>query len=158
MFREMARVKQHLPQEEIAELLTNEKRGVLSVLGDGGYPYGLPINHWYCPENGHIYFHSAGFGHKIDAMKACDKASYCVYEVGRPKEGEWWSIVRSVIVFGRLKPIEDHEQALAISREISYKFTDDREYIENEVAHGGPMVFCFELIPEHVTGKRVIEK
>ena len=158
MFREMARVKQHLPQEEIAEILTKEKRGVLSVLGDEGYPYGLPINHWYCPEDGHIYFHSAGFGHKIDAMRACDKASFCVYDVGEPAPGEWWSLVRSVIVFGRLKAVEDHDRALEISRRISYKFTDDEKYIEDEIIHGGPAVFCFELIPEHVTGKLVTEK
>ena len=158
MFREMARPKQRLSREETEEILIREKRGVLSVLGDDGYPYGVPINHWYCPENGHLYFHSAGFGHKIDAMRSCDKASFCVLDVGAPAEGEWWSVVRSVVVFGRLRAIEDHEQALEISRRISYKFTDDKAYIEDEVAHGGPAVFCFELIPEHVTGKRVTEK
>ena len=44
MFRKMRRGKQALSQEEIRNLLTLETRGVLSVQGDDGYPYGCPIN------------------------------------------------------------------------------------------------------------------
>ena len=57
MFREIRRFKQALSKEECQEILVNEVRGVLSVLGDDDYPYGMPINHWYNPENGKIYFH-----------------------------------------------------------------------------------------------------
>lgn len=38
MFREVTRMKQSLSAERIAEILISEKRGVLSVNGDGGYP------------------------------------------------------------------------------------------------------------------------
>ena len=47
MFRKMRRSPQALTQEEIIEVLKNETRGVLSVQGDDGYPYGVPINHYY---------------------------------------------------------------------------------------------------------------
>ena len=47
MFREMTRKKQLLSQERIVEILKEEKRGVLSVIGDEGYPYGVPVNYWY---------------------------------------------------------------------------------------------------------------
>ena len=57
MFREMMRIKQQLPESECLEILKNEKRGVLSVLGDDGYPYGMPMNHYYCEEDGKLYFH-----------------------------------------------------------------------------------------------------
>ena len=66
MFREMVRKKQQLPMEEALELLKNAPRGILSVLGDNGYPYGVPIDHWYNEEDGKIYFHSGKEGHKID--------------------------------------------------------------------------------------------
>ena len=46
MFRTVTRFKQALSDEECLEILKNEKRGVLSVLGDDGYPYGMPINYW----------------------------------------------------------------------------------------------------------------
>ena len=157
MFRKMARANKAIPEAECLEILKNELRGVLSVLGDDGYPYGVPINHYYCPEDGHIYFHSGRAGHKIDALKACDKASFCVYDQGFRREGEWALNIKSVIVFGRLKIVEDHEKAIDISRRLSYKFTRDEDYIDREIQRSGPGVLCFELIPEHMTGKLVNE-
>ena len=47
MFREMRRFKQQISNEECIEILKNEPRGVLSVLGYDGYPYGMPLDHWF---------------------------------------------------------------------------------------------------------------
>ena len=63
-------------QEECRQILKTEKRGVLSVIGDNGYPYGIPINFYYDENDGKIYFHCAKEGHKIDAIKNCDKACF----------------------------------------------------------------------------------
>lgn len=157
-FRPVARVKQTLSPEKCIRILKQQKRGVLSVLGDNDYPYALPINHWYDPEDGKLYFHSGMIGHKIDAMKRWEKASFCVLEQAETAEDGWSLYFHSVIVFGRLEIVEDHDRALEISRKLSYQFTDDRDYIEWEVAHSGPRVLCFCLTPEHITGKRVHEK
>ena len=89
MFRKMRRSPQALTQEEIVDLLKNETRGVLSVQGDDGYPYGFPINHYYDEETGQIYFHGANFGHHIDALKRDPKVSFCVYGQDFVREGEW---------------------------------------------------------------------
>ena len=43
MFRKMRRFKQELNETECKKILKNEVRGVLSVIGDDGYPYGLPM-------------------------------------------------------------------------------------------------------------------
>ena len=157
MFREMLRKKQQLPEEECIEILKNELRGVLSVIGDDDYPYGMPINHFYCEEDGKIYFHSGRKGHKIDAMKSHDKASFCVYDQGFRREGEWALNIRSVIVFGRIEFIEDREKIYEIARHLSHKFTDDEEYIEREIVRSGPGTLMFALVPEHITGKLVNE-
>ena len=58
MFREMVRKKQQLPETECIEILKREKRGVLSLLGDDDYPYGIPLNHYYNETDGKLYFHS----------------------------------------------------------------------------------------------------
>lgn len=157
MFREMVRQKQQLAKEECIEILKNEKRGVLSVLGDDDYPYGMPLNHYYCEEDGKIYFHGGKKGHKIDAMKRHDKASFCVYDKGFRKEGEWALNIRSVIVFGRIEFIPDRETTYRISAELSRKFTNDEEYIRRELEKSGPGTLMFALIPEHMTGKLVNE-
>ena len=46
MFREMRRKKQALPIEECEAVLRRGTSGVLAVLGDGGYPYTVPLS--YC--------------------------------------------------------------------------------------------------------------
>lgn len=157
MFRPMLRKKQQLPEEECLELLKREPRGVLSVLGDEGYPYGVPINHYYCPEDGRLYFHSGKTGHKIDAIRQMDKASFCVYDSGFRREGEWALNIRSVIVFGRIEMVEDTARIYEIARRLSRKFTDDENYIEQEIARSGPGTLMFALNIEHMTGKLVNE-
>ena len=42
--RPMRRVQQALAQEEAIDVLKNAKRGVLSMIGDGGWPYGVYIS------------------------------------------------------------------------------------------------------------------
>ena len=157
MFRKMVRFKQQIPEEECIEILKKEVRGVLSVLGDDDYPYGMPIDHWYCEEDGKIYFHGGKKGHKIDAMKKHDKISFCVYDEGYREEGDWALNIKSVIVFGRVEFVEDYDKAMEVSRQLCYKFTQDNEYIEHEIKYSGPGTLVFALVPEHMTGKLVNE-
>lgn len=157
MFRPMVRKKQQITEAECIEILKKEPRGVLSVLGDEGYPYGLPIDHWYCEEDGNLYFHSGMTGHKVDAMKKHDKASFCVFDEGYRREGEWALNIRSVIVFGRIQIMEDQEKAMEIVRKLSYKYTSDTEFIEKEILQSGAYTLVFALVPEHMTGKLVNE-
>ena len=157
MFRELVRKKQQISKEECITLLTEELRGVLSVQGDDGYPYGLPINHYYHEDDGCLYFHSGMTGHKIDAIRRCGKASFCVYDQGFRREGEWALNIKSVIVFGRIEIIEDKETIYDMARKLSHKFTRDDAYIEKEITHSGPRTLMFRLVPEHMTGKLVNE-
>lgn len=157
MFREMLRKKQQISREECIEILKEERRGVLSLIGDNGYPYGIPLNHYYQASDGRLYFHCGKIGHKIDAIRACNKASFCVFDEGVRKEGDWALTFRSVIVFGHIEMIEDREEIYRIARELSYKFTSDEAYIDHEIAHSGPGTLMFALVPEHISGKRVHE-
>jgi len=153
MFRELDRKKQQLSQEESIALLRSAPRGVLSLIGDGGYPYGLPIDHWYHDEDGCLYFHSGPAGHKVDALRACPKASFCVMDEGCRKDGDWALHIRSVIVFGKVEFVKDHTAAIELTRQLSRKYTSDEAYIQEEIDKYGHEVLVFKLIPEHITGK-----
>ena len=157
MFREMRRIKQQLEHEECIRILKEEPRGVLSVCGDDGYPYGIILDHWYNEADGKLYFHGAKSGHKIDAINACDKVSYVVHDAGFRREGEWALNIKSVVVFGRAKIIEDKEKQKEICTALCRKFTDDEEYIRKELENALARVCCIELTPEHITGKLVNE-
>lgn len=153
MFREITRIKNALSREKSIGLLKTQPRGVLSLIGDEGYPYGMPMDHLYSEEDGCLYFHSGKVGHKIDAIRGCDKASFCVYDQGFRQEGDWALHIKSVIVFGRIEIVEDHETAIQLTRRLSYKYTSDTAYIEAEIAKYGDGVLVFKLVPEHMTGK-----
>ena len=157
MFREMRRKKQQLTDAQCIEILKNEPRGVLSVLGDDGYPYGMPMDHWYCPEDGCLYFHCSRQGHRLDAIRGCDKASFCVMDQGFRREGEWAMNIRSVIVFGRIRAIEDPKETEPILRRLAAKYTADSAYIEDSIRRGGSHALILALTPEHITGKLVNE-
>ena len=157
MFRDLVRKKQQLSKEDCISVLKHEPRGVLSVIGDSGYPYGMPMNHFYDEENGKLYFHGGRSGHKIDALKSCDKVSYCVYDKGFRRENEWALNIKSVIVFGRITFVEDMGRVIEISRQLSYKFTDDDDYIEKEIEEFAKNTLCLELEIEHMSGKLVNE-
>ena len=158
MFRNVTRIKQVLSHEECISILKKQLRGVLSVLGDDDYPYGMPLNHYYNEEDGKLYFHSGKSGHKIDAILRHPKASFCVYDEGIRENGNWYLTIRSVIVFGKIEVVEDREKIYDIARKLSHKFTNDEEYIEHEVKNSGPGTLMFALIPEHITGKWVTER
>ena len=129
----------------------------MSVLGDDDYPYGMPINHYYYEEDGKLYFQGGKRGHKIDAMMRHNKASFCVYDRGFRKDGEWALHIKSVIVFGHIEFVEDQETTYRISADLSRKFTDDEAYIKDEIIKAGSRTLLFALVPDHISGKIVKE-
>ena len=157
MFRKMRRFKQQLTDEECINVIKGQVRGVLSVHGEDGYPYGLPINYWYNESDGNFYFHCAKTGHKIDAIKANDKVSLCVYDEGYREEGDWALNIKSVIVFGTMSTIEDMDKKLEICRGLVSNFPAEEGYAEDEFNKLGKVVNCLQLTPDHMTGKLVNE-
>ena len=155
MFRQMRRVKQQLNEEEALEVLKNAKRGVLSVIGDDGWPYGIYLNPHF--ENGRIFFHGAKAGHKIDALKKNARASFTVIDEGVKDEGGWAYTFKSVVVFGRVEFVEEQNEAVEICRRLARRFNPSEADIEDEICRAAAYVQVFALIPEHITGKHVHE-
>ena len=157
MFRELQRKNKQISIEECIELLRKETRGVLSVLGDDDYPYGMPMNHWYNEEDGKIYFHCGKLGHRLDALRKCNKVSFCTYDSGYREDGDWALHVKSVIVFGTIEIIDDMDTIADITRKLSYKFTQDEEYIRTEIEKYAKATLLLKLTPEHICGKQITE-
>ena len=161
MFRQMRRGAQLLDTTLCHKVLSEARRGVLSVLGDEGYPYGLPINFVFDPdagEHGSILFHSALEGHKVDALAACSKASFCAMDEGFRNEGEWWWYVHSVVCFGRAQIVEDPQRKHDALAMLAKKYFPPSEDIEGDIAKNGHRINMVELRIEHLTGKIVQEK
>lgn len=156
MFRKMRRFKQQLTNEACEQILRDQKRGVLAVLGDEGYPYAVPMNYVY--DNGCIYFHSALEGHKLDAIRACDKGSFNV--LGEPQQADdgWSYFFDSVTAFGRLREITDPEEKTGHLRKLGNKYFPNTEMTESDIRKNGGRCAVIELKIEHMTGKHVHER
>ncbi len=155
MFRNMRRFKQQLSVEECVDVLTHAPRGVLAVHGEDGYPYAFPMNYIYL--DGKIYFHCAKAGHKLDALASDNKASFCVMDEGFRKNGDWAFNIKSIVIFGCVKKIDEVQKTEEIVRQIGLKYYPTAEDVEEEIRKTGAHVQILELSIDHMTGKLVNE-
>ncbi len=155
-FREMRRKRQQLPQEESIAILQKATAGTLALLGDDDYPYAVPISYVY--YEGKLYFHSALSGHKVDAIRKCDKASFCVIDQDDVHPEKYTTFFRSVIAFGRIHIIEDEEEKLKMARVLGNRYNPNQdESLQKEIESGLSHMLMIRLDIEHLTGKEAIE-
>lgn len=156
-FREVRRNrKQILAKKECEEILGRMTSGVLCLLGDDDYPYGVPLSYAY--EDGKLYFHSMPAGHKMDALKKHDKASFTVIETDNIVPSEYTTYYRSVIVFGRIRILESDEDKIKGLDKLVDKYSADyKEGSAYEINSKLKAVCVFVLEAEHISGKEAIE-
>lgn len=156
MFREMRRFKQQLPHGECEEILKKNSSGVLALSGDDGYPYAVPMSYVY--SDGKLWFHSALTGHKVDALRRCPKASFCVIDRDDVIPERYTTEFKSVIVFGTVRELTGEEFLSAI-RQLADKYAplQGTEPREEEIRQSMGRFLMLELTAEHITGKEGIE-
>ncbi len=158
MFREIRRKKREIDTNAAEALLTSNRRGILAVNGDNGYPYAIPINYFYDKEANKVYFHGARAGHKFEALQACDKVCFTVYGNAVVKEEEWAPFVQSVVIFGRCHMLEPGSETSAILKRFALKYYPTEQLVDEEIARDGKAVQVFEIEIEHLSGKEIQEK
>ena len=155
-FRQMRRKRQQLSQEESIAILQNATAGTLALLGDDDYPYAVPISYVY--NEGKLYFHSALNGHKVDAIRKYDKASFCVIEQDDVQPEKYTTFFRSVIAFGRIHIIEDEKEKLEIVRMLGNRYNPNQDdALQKEIESGLSRLLAIRFDVEHLTGKEAIE-
>lgn len=184
-FRKMRRFAQELGHDACLEMIRRATSGVLSVIGDSGYPYGVPMSFTYVDESGldadsdkpdnaadavtaaddeqnpvgRFYFHCAKTGHKLDAIRACDKACFTIIDRDDVVADEFTTYYKSVVAFGRVRIIEDEEEKRKTISILTDKYSPDEseEKKAGEINKEMPAFVMLELKVEHMTGKEAIE-
>jgi len=152
----MRRMRQQLSKEVCDNILRNATSGTLALLGDGDYPYAVPLSFVYCGTC--IYFHSAKSGHKIDAIKNHDKASFCVIEKDEIHGDEFTTYFRSVIAFGRITIVSSPGEKLEGAKLLGRKYNpNDEEGLSREIEKSLAHMELLRFDIEHLTGKQAIE-
>lgn len=157
MFRKMKRIKQQLSDKESSEILKKNTSGVLALLADDGYPYAIPMSYVY--DNNKIYFHGSKTGHKIDAMKNYNKASFCVIDQDNIIPVKYTTYFKSVIVFGTIHIIEDEDKIKQAIQLLAMKYHphDSKNHRTYEITKEWNSLCMMEFSIKHMTGKQAIE-
>ena len=152
----MRRIRQQLTHDECIDILCRATAGVLAVTGDGGYPYAVPLSHVYA--GGRLYFHSALQGHKVDAIAADARCSFCIIDRDEVHPESFTTHFKSVIAFGRIHIIDDDEERLAALRMLGRRHAPhDAAGLQREIDKNYGRVLLLRLDIEYLTGKQAIE-
>ena len=157
MFRELRRKRQALSQADCAAILERGGHGVLALSGDGGYPYAVPISYVYA--EGKCYFHCAKAGHKLDAIARDPRASLCVVDHNENAPERFTTYFRSVVVFGRMRVLEDGGERRTAMERLAEKYAPARSAQDRdaEIDSSWGSLCVLELTAEHISGKEAIE-
>ncbi|MGI6255349.1 MAG: pyridoxamine 5'-phosphate oxidase family protein [Acutalibacter sp.] len=156
MFREMRRMNQQLSHEEAEAVLIRGTSGVLSLLGDEGYPYGVPLSYVY--DKGKLYFHCAKEGHKLDAIQREAKCSFCVIDQDLVVPEKFTTYFRSVIAFGKVRILQEESEQRAAAEKLAARYCPgDEAGIQRELQGYWKSLCMLEMTVEHLTGKEAKE-
>lgn len=108
----MRRQERQTSAEDAHAMLEKGEHGVLSTVSPDGKPYGVPLN--YCVMDGHIYFHCAPEGHKLDSIARQPEVSFCVVGETRILPEKFSTAYESCIARGIAVEVfaEEKERAL----------------------------------------------
>ena len=152
----MRRFKQQLMENETLELLCRSTSGVLSLCGDDGMPYGVPLSHVF--DDGKLYFHSALMGHKVDIIRQNPNASFTVIAKDEIHPERYTTYFQSVIAFGKVRIIEDEHRKREILEILGRRCNpSDSEGLSKEIKTGINRCLVLEMSVDLLTGKQAIE-
>lgn len=157
MIHPMRRSKQQMTDEDTWAMLERGSWGTLSVAGDDGYPYGVPVN--YVCLNGALYFHCALKGHKTDAIARNPKVSFCVVDSEELVPDKYTTIYRSAVVFGRAVIVDDPAEKLASLQALGRKYYPEltEERLAREIKGDIDRLHMVRIDVVEATGKQAKE-
>ena len=155
MFRKIRKIKNEIDKDAVDSLLRSCRRGVLSMNGEDGYPYAIPVNYYYDEANQKIYFHGAKAGYKVDCLNSCDKVCFTVFGNESIKDLEWAPYVQSVVVFGRCHLVDTDNEVL---KTFMMKYYPSVDLVDKVIKEDSKFVQMYEISIEHKSGKQVQEK
>ena len=120
-------------------------------------PYAVPLSYAFDGEK--LYFHCAREGHKLDAIRREARASFCVVDRDDVKPAEYTSYFRSVIIFGRVRVLEDEAQKRAAIELLARRYfpEDSAENRRRAIEREWTGLCMLEMDIEHMSGKEAKE-
>jgi nitroimidazol reductase NimA-like FMN-containing flavoprotein (pyridoxamine 5'-phosphate oxidase superfamily) len=149
--KELRRKDRQISEDDARSILNYAEYGILSTCSRDLIPYGVPMS--YCVIDGHIYFHCAMEGRKIDNIESNQSVSFCVVGNTEVLPSKFGTKYESAIVSGNAFEVFDNEKQIALEGLVK-KYSP--EFIESGAKYIDALtqktrVFKIEI--GHISGK-----
>lgn len=105
MYREMRRKDRQLSETQAQAVLEKAEFGYLGTTCPDGTPYVVPLNHVYM--DGHLVFHCARNGQKLDNIRANASVCYAVTTRSHVLPERTTTEYESAVAFGKAEIVTD---------------------------------------------------
>ena len=153
MFYKIRRQDRALAEAEAEKILAAAPYGILSLVGENGYPYGVPVNAAW--QDGKLYFHCAAEGRKLDAIAHCEKACFTAVLAAEVRPEEFTTYYQSAVAFGKIRLLSSPDEKRAAMEVLLRRFAPglETEWLKRLETATGQVVLA-EMAVEQLTGKK----
>lgn len=151
--RPMRNAKKDLGESEGKALLDGGEYGVLSLAGEDGHPYGVPLSYVYDEKQGALYFHGALEGKKIDLIRENPEAAFTVVTDVVRKPAQFTTAYRSAMAFGKVSLLTGDERRAALHLFIDKYAPDHKEAGSAYVDRSGEVTALLKLSIDRISAK-----
>lgn len=153
MFRPSRKPEREMSKEFVESILDGADYGILSIITEDGYPYGVPMNFVY--HNGYLYFHGAKRGLRYDSiLNKESKACFTIVTKHLVLPKQYTTSFQSIIAFGKVSLVEEKAEKDDATQVFCDKFVGPhREEAKRRISAGLDYMALYKFEIEHITGK-----
>ena len=115
-----------LSEEELAELLGEERVVVVSSIGPRGWPHSMPL--WYVPRDGEIWIWTYAKSQKVKNLARDPRATLLI------DTGMEYTELRGVQIEAEAELIRDVDQIVDFAKELTVRYSEGIESVEGDAA------------------------
>ncbi len=114
-----------LSEEAAMQVAENAEYGVLSIMGNDGYPYAVPLNFVRCGE--YFYAHSAKEGKKLDSISIAQANKVCInfVETAAAIPEKFSFEYKSATLFCTVSTVSDRAEKVCALKKLIEKYSPD---------------------------------
>ena len=117
-----------LTDEELRELIDNERIVVVSSLGPRGWPHAMPL--WYVPRDGEIWIWTYAKSQKVKNLERDPRATLLI------ETGEEYGELRGVQIEAEAELIRDVDRIVDYAKELTIRYSEGISSVDGDAEAG----------------------
>ena len=117
-----------LTDQELADLLENERVVVISSIGPRGWPHSMPL--WYVPRDGEIWVWTYAKSQKVKNLERDPRATLLI------ETGLEYTELRGVQIEAEAELIRDIDRIVGFAKQLTIRYSEGIESVEGDAAAG----------------------